>query len=105
MCYEEGGRGILAERGTELAIERDGSRRASPLADAWSQPVDIAEWHTYRVVAKGSTMRHFLDGKPTAVVVDDSPERAAGGKIGIQIHSGEPTEVRVRSIRLKRLDR
>jgi hypothetical protein len=35
---------------------------------------------------------------------DDSGERARGGKIGIQIHSGEPTEVRVRSMRLKRLD-
>jgi putative heme-binding domain-containing protein len=105
MCYEEGGRGILAERGTELAIGADGSRRASPLAGATTEPAEIAEWHTYRVVAKGNTMRHFLDGKPTAVVVDDSPERAAGGKIGVQIHSGEPTEVRVRSIRLKRLDR
>ena len=105
MCYEDGGRGILAERGTELAIGSDGSRRASPLAGATTEPAEIAEWHTYRVVAKGNTMRHFLDGKPTAVVVDDSPERAAGGKIGVQIHSGEPTEVRVRSIRLKRLDR
>lgn len=105
MCYEEGGRGILAERGTELVIGEDGSRRASPLVGASSPEVDLTQWHTYRVVAKGSAMRHFLDGKPTAVVVDDSPERAAGGKIGIQIHSGEPTEVRVRSIRLKRLDR
>jgi hypothetical protein len=49
-------------------------------------------------------MEHFLDGVPTATVVDDSKERAKGGKIGFQIHRGEPTTVSVRSARLKRLD-
>jgi hypothetical protein len=104
MCYEEGGRGILAERGNRLEIASDGTRTLVPLAGPPQPQADLTQWHTYRVVAKGSTMRHQLDGKTTAVVVDDSTERAKGGKIGIQIHAGEPTEVRVRSIRLKRLD-
>jgi hypothetical protein len=104
MCYEEGGRGILAERGNRLEIDAASVKTLSPLAGPPQPPADLTQWHTYRVVAKGNTMRHLLDGKTTAVVVDDSAERAKGGKIGIQIHSGEPTEVRVRSIRLKRLD-
>jgi putative heme-binding domain-containing protein len=104
MCYEEGGRGILAERGNRLEIDAAGARTLTPIAGPPQPAADISQWHTYRVVAKGNTMRHFLDGKPTATVVDDSGERARGGKIGIQIHSGEPTEVRVRSMRLKRLD-
>jgi hypothetical protein len=41
---------------------------------------------------------------PTATVVDRSADRPKGTRIGIQIHAGEPTEVRVRSVRLKRLD-
>jgi hypothetical protein len=49
-------------------------------------------------------MEHFLDDKPTVSLIDDSADRAAGGKIGVQIHGGEPTEVRVRTIRLRRLD-
>lgn len=104
MCYEEGGRGILAERGNRLEIDAAGVKTLSPLAGPPQPPADLTQWHTYRIVAKGNTMRHLLDGKTTAVVVDDSSERAKGGKIGIQIHAGEPTEVRVRSIRLKRLD-
>ena len=104
MCYEEGGRGILAERGNRLEIDAASVKTLSPLAGPPQPPADLTQWHTYRVVAKGNTMRHLLDGKTTAVVVDDSSERAKGGKIGIQIHAGEPTEVRVRSIRLKRLD-
>jgi putative heme-binding domain-containing protein len=105
MCYEEGGRGILAERGTSLVIAADGVRTVTALANAAQTPVDLTRWHTFRVVARGNTMQHFLDGTPTATLIDTGPERARGGKIGIQIHSGEPTEVRVRSIRLKRLDR
>ena len=104
MCYEEGGRGILAERGNRLEIDSAGKRTLTPLAGPPQPASDLAQWHTYRVVAKGNTMRHMLDGKTTAVVVDDSAERAKGGKIGVQIHAGEPTEVRVRSMRLKRLD-
>jgi hypothetical protein len=104
MCYEEGGRGILAERGTALTITADGTRTTAPLAGASSAAPDTGEWRTYRVVARGNRMEHFLDGVPTATVVDDSKERAKGGKIGFQIHGGEPTTVSVRSARLRRLD-
>jgi hypothetical protein len=104
MFYEEGGRGILAERGNKLEIAADGKRTSTPLAGEPQPAADISQWHTYRIVAKGNTMRHFLDGKPTAVVVDDSPERPKGGKFGVQIHAGEPMEVRVRSIRMKRFE-
>lgn len=104
MCYEEGGRGILAERGTKLEIAADGTRTPTPLAGPPQPAADVAQWHTYRVVARGNAMRHYLDGVPTAAVIDGSPQRAQGGKIGIQIHAGEPSEVRVRMIRLKRLD-
>ncbi len=104
MCYEEQARGILAERGTRLEIAADGTRTPAPLAGSNRDAVDPAAWHTYRVVAKGDTVEHFLDGVPTATVVDRSADRPKGTRIGIQIHAGEPTEVRVRSVRLKRLD-
>ncbi len=105
MCYEEGGRGILAERGTILTIASDGTRTTAPLAGAEKAAVDPAQWHTYRVEAQGNTVKHFLDGVEVAEIIDSSTERARGGNLGIQIHAGEPTEVRVRSARLKRLDR
>ncbi|MGA1223884.1 MAG: family 16 glycoside hydrolase, partial [Phycisphaerales bacterium] len=103
MFYEEGGRGILAEHGTRTTIAADGTRSNEPLPSG-GFTADIAEWHNYRVVARGNTMEHFLDGKPTAVLVDESADAPKGGRIGVQIHGGEPTEVRVRRIRLRRLD-
>ena len=103
MFYEEGGRGIVAEHGTRTTIAADGKRTNAPLDGAVASP-DISEWHTYRVVAKGNTMEHFLDGKPTAAVIDDSKDAPKGGNIGVQIHAGEPMEVRVRRVRLRRLD-
>jgi len=103
MLYEEGGRGILAEHGTRTVIGADGVRSNGAMPGAGTK-ADIAEWHTYRVVARGNRMQHFLDGKPTAELVDDSADAAKGARIGVQIHAGEPTEVRVRRIRLKRLD-
>ncbi len=104
MCYEEGGRGILAEHGTSLTIAADGTRSTKSLDGKAANVADVAQWHTYRVVARGNRTEHFLDGMPTATVVDDSDERAKGGMIGVQIHGGEPSEVFVRSMRLKRLD-
>jgi len=104
MCYEEGGRGILAERGTALSIAADGKRTTSALAGAGGAAPNTGEWRTYRVVARGNRVEHFIDGVPTATVVDDSKDSAKGGKIGFQIHGGEPTTVSVRSARLKRLD-
>ena len=103
MCYEEGGRGILAEHGLKTVIAADGTRTTTPLERAGPSP-DISEWRTYRVVAKGNAMRHALDGLPTAALVDDSKDAPKGANIGIQIHAGEPTEVRVRKLRLRRLD-
>lgn len=107
MVYEEGGRGILAERGRRTTIAADGTRATEELraaaGDGGAAP-DVAAWHVYRVVAKGEVMRHFLDGKPTATLIDASKDAPQGGRIGVQIHAGEPTEVRVRAIRLKRLD-
>ena len=103
MLYEEGGRGIIAEHGTRTVIAADGARTNGPLEGSVASP-DIAEWRTYRVVAKGNRMDHFLDDKPTASLIDDSKDAPKGGNIGVQIHSGEPTEVRVRKIRLRRLD-
>ncbi len=105
MCYEEGGRGILAERGSALVIAADGTRTTSVLEGASAAAPDISQWHTYRVVARGNTVEHFLDGVPTAKITDDSNEQAKGAHFGIQIHAGEPMEVRMRSARLKRLDR
>ena len=55
-------------------------------------------------MARGPKMTHYIDGEATVQVIDESKERAMGGSIGLQIHAGEPMEVRMRKMRLRRLD-
>jgi putative heme-binding domain-containing protein len=103
MHYEEGGRGIVAESGTRTTLGADGATTREALGGA-ALSADPSAWHVYRVVARGRMLEHFLDGAPVCTVIDDSPAAAKGGRIGVQIHAGPPTEVRVRKLRLKRLE-
>jgi putative heme-binding domain-containing protein len=110
MLYEEGGRGIIAERGSRVRINPDGSK--SPLVEDGSSappstpaPIDLSEWREYTIVAVGNRIEHRIDGEVTVVVEDgETAKRSDHGVIGLQIHSGSPYEVRFRNIRLKRLD-
>ncbi|WP_169976962.1 PVC-type heme-binding CxxCH protein [Tautonia rosea] len=81
--YEEHGRGLLWDE----------------LGDAHVKP---GEWNTYEIIAQGSTIRTFLNGKP-CVDLDD-PKGACRGIFALQLHSGGPMEVRFRNLVLEPLD-
>lgn len=63
-------------------------------------------WNHYRVRAVGRTIETWVNGVPTAVLVDDKTNMLSGF-IGLQVHgiaSGEgPYEVRWRNIRVREL--
>lgn len=79
--YEELGRGLL-----------------------WKEPGDahvkVDDWNTYEIVAVGSRIRTWVNGKPC---VDLDDPAVHGGVIAFQIHSGGPLEVRYRNIKLELL--
>jgi hypothetical protein len=56
-------------------------------------------WNRYEIEAKGHHVRTWLNGKPCVDVED--PNGALRGIVALQLHSGGPTEVRFRSIRLE----
>jgi hypothetical protein len=78
--YEENGRGLLWPRSGESHV-RPG------------------EWNTYEILAVGDQIRTSLNGK-TCVQLDD-PDGRRRGIFALQLHSGGPTEVRFREIRLE----
>ncbi|HWE36100.1 MAG TPA: PVC-type heme-binding CxxCH protein [Isosphaeraceae bacterium] len=78
--YEENGRGLLWDRSGEAHVKP-------------------GEWNTYEIVAKGPRIRTFLNGKP-CVDLDD-PAGARRGIFALQLHSGGPTEVRFKDIKLE----
>jgi putative membrane-bound dehydrogenase-like protein len=78
--YEENARGLLWDKSGEAHVRP-------------------AEWNDYEVTAVGSRIRTYINGK---LCVDlDDPAIARHGVIAFQIHSGGPTEVRFRDLKLE----
>ncbi len=78
--YEENGRGVLSENKASEAV------------------VKVDDWNRYEIVAQGSHVRTFLNGK-SCVDIDD-PKGPARGIFALQIHAGGPMEVRFKEIEL-----
>jgi hypothetical protein len=57
------------------------------------------DWNSYEILAVGNRVRTALNGKLCADL--DDPKIARNGIIGLQVHSGGPTEVRFRNLQLE----
>ena len=55
-------------------------------------------WNSYRIVAEGPRIRTWINGQPCVDFTDQAGARS--GVIGLQVHSGGPTEVRFRKLEL-----
>jgi putative heme-binding domain-containing protein len=78
--YEENGRALLWDKSGEAFVKSN-------------------EWNTYEILAVGSKVRTAINGH---LCVDlDDPKIATRGIIGLQVHSGGPTEVRFKDLQLE----
>ena len=107
ILYEERGRGILAERGQRITITPEGQKVAgAPIgsAEELQQKIKSEDWNTFRVVARGSRLQHFINGQLMSETVDEQPDkRWMEGVLALQVHVGPPMKLEVKDIRLKRL--
>jgi hypothetical protein len=106
MLYEERARGIVALRGQVglLAEPQRGAIGSTGTADELKQIIKVNDWNQFHVIARGSTLIHILNGRVTAILVDDEPtNRTMKGQIGLQIHTGPPMKVEFRNVALKTL--
>jgi len=78
--YEENGRALLSK----------------PNGDAF---VKTNDWNTYEILAVGGKIRTALNGNLCTDI--DDPLVAMRGIIGLQVHSGGPTEVRFKDFKLE----
>jgi hypothetical protein len=78
--YEENGRALLWKESGEAHVKK-------------------GDWNEYEVLAVGSRIRTFINGKP-CVDLDD-PSGAKRGVFAFQLHSGPPMEVRFKDIKLE----
>jgi putative heme-binding domain-containing protein len=78
--YEENGRKLLVDQPFERYVKPN-------------------EWNEYVIEASGSKIRTWINGQP-CVDLDD-PDGAKQGQFALQIHSGGPTEVRFKDLKLE----
>jgi putative membrane-bound dehydrogenase-like protein len=79
---------LYEEHGRELLWKESGEKH-----------VRIDDWNRYEIVAAGSRLKTFINGKP-CVDLDD-PAGARRGIIAFQLHSGGPFEVRFKDFDLE----
>jgi type 1 glutamine amidotransferase len=107
IFYEERGRGILALRGQCVVIGPDHKPKIKETfgdAAELAKVIKANDWNSYRVVAEGNHMRHWINDKLMVDVVDEDPEQRRGeGLLAFQLHAGPPMKVQFRNIRLKEL--
>jgi Domain of Unknown Function (DUF1080) len=78
--YEESGRGLLVKEGGEKFVKEN-------------------EWNEYVVEAVGPKVKIWINGELVCDYTDD--KLAKRGQIAVQVHSGGPTEVRFKDVKLE----
>ena len=108
ICYGEGFRGILSDRGfhTTLTIDDNGKlkKNAKKFGDSKEigKAVKKGDWNTYRITAKGYHFTHYInDVKTTELTDNDEKTRRADGVLALQLHAGSPMKVSFRKIYIK----
>lgn len=109
ILYEEKGRGILAKRGEKVVVH-EGGAADKPQIEVTGQvgksediqaAIHPAEWNDYVVIAKGGHLQHFINGKQTVDVTDETAIGAKKGLLGLQLHAGPPMTVQFKDLVLK----
>jgi putative heme-binding domain-containing protein len=97
MLYEERGRGIACQRGQKVSLD------AKPQVTGKLEIADVnlAEWNTFRIVAKGNVLQHFVNDQLAAEITDVNPQkRADKGVIALQAHAGPAMKAEFKDLRI-----
>lgn len=104
--YDEHARGMLARRGNKVGIHPDGSRIEVAFADGatLAEHYRRNDWNEYHIKAVGPTITLRINGELFSETVDNQAgEQDFSGKLALQLHSGPPSRIEFRNIRLKEL--
>lgn len=104
ILYEERGRGIMALRGEKVTFSPENKKEVvGSVGDssAIQAAIKANDWNDYAVTAQGPRLQHFINGKQTVDVTDESTRGAKSGVLALQLHAGDPMTVEFKNIRLK----
>jgi len=110
ILYEEGGRGILCQRGQKVVIKDDNGKHKIEVVGKVGDSkeiqagINVNGWNDYVVIAKGNHLQQWINGKQTVDVTDEQEAKAAkSGILALQLHAGPAMKVQFKNIRIKSL--
>lgn len=102
MLYEERGRRILSHTGEKVVVAPDG--KPWIVGRMAVKPFAPDEWHDYRVLVRGNHHQHWIDGHPTADLIDfDAKGRSLDGVLGVQVHVGPAMKIQFKDFKIQHL--
>lgn len=102
MLYEEKGRRILSHTGEKVIVDAGGQPWVVESLPIKEFAPEV--WHDYRVLVRGNHHQHWIDGHPTADLIDlDAKGRALEGVLAVQVHVGPPMQVQYKDFKIKHL--
>ena len=108
ILYEEGGRGILALRGEEVELNRQGDKFEKKVVGSTGDATELVkdvkpgEWQSMEVIAHGNHLEQKLNGRTMVRITDNDAEKMAkSGIIALQLHVGPEMQIEFRNIRIK----
>ena len=103
---ERGKRGRMCLVG-EKATWEDGKKNVTgTLLDqaGYDKAMKIDDWNEVVIIAKGNTIKHYLNGVQLIEFTDNDPKLALkSGLMGLQLHAGKPMLAEFKDIRIKEL--
>ena len=103
MLYHERGRGIIATHGQKVIVDQAGDKWIAGTTGPVQQ-IQLDDWNTFEVVAKGNKLVHKLNGKVCAEIIDHHEEgRSLKGIVAFQVHRGPAMRVQIKDIELRHL--
>ena len=105
--YDERGRGILANRGERVTIDREGKKTTEKFGDAaeLQKSIRANDWNDYEIEVRNARMKHTINGKLMSETIDREREkRAKSGVLAFQVHAGPPMTVKFRKLQYEPLE-
>ena len=110
ILYEEGGRGILAQRGQIVTItDGEGGKPKIEVtgsvgrSDEIQDSIKPADWNDYKIRCEGNSIKLWLNGTLTVDYTEKDEKIETSGVIALQVHGGGKTKVLYKDITIEEL--
>jgi len=104
VLYEGLGRGLMSARGEQVEFSPSGKRVIAQFApdQILRKAIRIGQWNEYRIEARGTHVRHWINDVLMSDVTDGDASRfRSDGLLALQLHQGQPMETRLKDIEVR----